>query len=139
MSRFGSISSVHLLSNFSRAANGTHGRPFRGDSSIMADINVVCRKFHSSRQLRSDEKDNDGNDPTAPKAKPDEKDDDSSSEPGDMIVERRGRRRSSGSAEIGLVKRDSKWIPSEVLVIPVYRFGAAPVRVFALTPDARPP
>jgi hypothetical protein len=101
-----------------------HVSPSAGPTNQIARPVVMgfSRNFHSSKLYRSDEKDREPIDPPSPpQEKPEDQDDSDTKEPGDMLVERRGRRRSSGSGEVGLIKRDSKWVPSEVLVIPVYR------------------
>ena len=92
------------------------------NEAIKAGAFGFSRNFHSSQLYQSEEKDRDAVDPSSPAPdKPDDQDDSETKDPGGVLVERRGRRRSSGSGEVGLIKRDSKWIPSEVLVIPVYR------------------
>ena len=82
----------------------------------------IFRSFHSSKSLQSDEKNPEGS--RDPQESPDDQNEKNESpEKGqdEMLVPRR-KRRSSGSSEVELVKRDPKWIPNEVLVIPVYRW-----------------
>ena len=88
----------------------------------------ISRSFHISQILNSDEKDRSNDESSSPVDE--EKNENSDKETEDMLVPRKGRRRASGNSQVGLVKRDSKWIPNEVLVIPVYR--SLPLMLFTV-------